>query len=73
MLITLGYIALIIGVILVILGFTVAPQAQRPGWGVLILGVVLILIGYLLPALHPATTDYDDDGHVGMAPVTQLR
>lgn len=52
MLITLGFIALIVGVILVICGFTVAPSALRPGWGCLILAVVLIVLGYLLPALH---------------------
>jgi uncharacterized membrane protein len=67
MLVTLGFIALIVGIILVVCGYTVAPAALRPGFGCLILAVVLILIGYLLPALHPATTDYDNDGHVGMA------
>lgn len=56
MLITLGFIALLIGVVLVVLGYTVEPRALRPGWGCVILAVVLILLGYLLPA---ATVDYD--------------
>lgn len=50
-LITVGWIALILGIILVVLGFTIAPHALRPGWGALVLGVVLILVGYLLPAV----------------------
>lgn len=49
---TIAYVALIIGVILVALGYTVEPRAVRPGWGLVILAVVLILIAYLLPALH---------------------
>ena len=52
-LITLGWIALVLGVVLVALGYTIAPQAQRPGWGALVLGILLILIGYLLPAVLP--------------------
>ena len=57
MITTISYVALILGVILVVLGFTVAPQAQRPGWGCIILAVVLILLGYVLPVLttHPTT------------------
>ena len=54
-LITLGWIALILGIVLVVLGFTIAPQAQRPGWGVLILGIVLVLIGYLVPYVVTGT------------------
>lgn len=56
MLITLGFIALVVGVVLVICGYTVAPAALRPGFGCVILAVVLILLGYLLPAL----TTHDD-------------
>lgn len=52
MITTLGFIALLVAVVLIICGYTVAPQALRPGFGCLILAVVLILIGYLLPALH---------------------
>ena len=56
MLTTLGFIALLIGAILVIGGYTLEPRALRPGWGVVILGVVLILVGYVAGA-H--TTVYD--------------
>lgn len=56
MLVTLGFIALLVGVVLIICGYTVAPAALRPGWGLTILGVVLLIIGYLLPTL--TTTDY---------------
>jgi hypothetical protein len=56
MLTTLGYIALLIGSVLVIVGYTVEGRALRPGWGCVILGVVLILIGYLLPVIPPAHT-----------------
>lgn len=55
---TLGYIALLIGVILVIVGYTVEARALRPGWGCVILGVVLVVLGYLLPTL--VTADYPD-------------
>jgi hypothetical protein len=50
MLVTLGFIALIVAVVLIICGYTVAPQALRPGWGCLILAIVLIVLG--LPAAH---------------------
>lgn len=60
MLVTLGFVALLVGVVLVVCGYTVAPAALRPGWGAVILGVVLILIGYLLPSI--ATNDVDYDG-----------
>ena len=50
-LVTIGFIALIVGVILVVAGYTVAPAALRPGWGAVILGLVLVLIGYLLPVV----------------------
>lgn len=59
MLVTLGFVALILGVILVIAGYTVAPQAARPGWGCIILAIILLVLGYLLPALttHDEYTD----------------
>ena len=61
LLITLGWIALLVGLILIILGYTVAPRAQRPGVGALVLGLVLILIGYLVPAVaSPGYTDTDE-------------
>lgn len=53
---TLGYIALLIGVVLVLVGYTIEGRALRPGWGCVILGVALILIGYLLPVLGPIST-----------------
>lgn len=48
MLTTIAYVALILGVILIILGYTVEPRALRPGWGCIILAIVLILISVLL-------------------------
>lgn len=54
MLSTLGFIALLIGIILLVCGYTVSPPALRPGWALTILGVVLVLLAFLLPALHPA-------------------
>lgn len=48
---TLAFIALIVGVVLVVLGYTVEARALRPGWGLVILAVVLMLIVYLLPAI----------------------
>jgi hypothetical protein len=56
MLVTLGFVAILVGVVLVVCGYTVAPAALRPGWGVLIVGLILVLIGYLLPAV--TTTNY---------------
>jgi uncharacterized protein (DUF983 family) len=53
MLSTLAFVALIVGIVLVVLGYTVEARALRPGWGLVILAVVLILIAYLLP-LVPA-------------------
>lgn len=58
-LVTLGFIALLVGVILVICGYTIAPQALRPGWGAIILAIILILIGYLLPYVVTADTHPD--------------
>jgi uncharacterized membrane protein HdeD (DUF308 family) len=69
MLVTLGFIALIVGVVLIICGYTVAPQALRPGWGCLILAIVLIVLGYLLPTL--ATHD-DYDAPAAAPLLTQL-
>ena len=57
MLTTLGFIALIIGVVLIVLGYTVEGRALRPGWGLVILAVVLLLLAYLLPYTHGV--DYD--------------
>lgn len=51
MLITIGYVALILGIVLIICGYTVAPQALRPGWAALVIALVLILLGYLLPVV----------------------
>lgn len=62
--ITLGWIALLIGLVLVIIGYTVAPQARMPGWAGVVLGVVLLILGYLLPAAHPAD-DYPASPPVG--------
>lgn len=50
MLVTLGYIFLIVGAILVVCGFTIEPRALRPGFGCVVLAVVLIVVAYLLPA-----------------------
>lgn len=52
MLSTLGFIALVIGIVLIVCGYTVSPPALRPGWAMTILGVVLVLLAYLLPAFH---------------------
>lgn len=51
MLVTLGFIALLIAIVLIVCGYTVAPQALRPGWGCFILAIILLVLGYLLPAL----------------------
>lgn len=47
MLITLGFIALAIGIILVALGYTIEPKAIRPGWACIIIALILILIAAL--------------------------
>lgn len=52
MFITLGFIVLAIGIILVALGYTIEPRAVRPGWGCIILACVLILIGAVIPTTH---------------------
>lgn len=51
MLTTIGFIALILGIILVVAGYTVAPAALRPGFGCIILAVILLVLGYLLPTV----------------------
>lgn len=51
MLSTLGFIALFVGIILVLVGYTVEARAVRPGWGCVILGVVLVVLAYLAPAM----------------------
>jgi uncharacterized membrane protein len=66
MLVTLGFIALVVGIVLIVCGYTAAPQALRPGWAALIIAIILIALGYLIPALHPATTD--DDWHAANTP-----
>jgi hypothetical protein len=63
-LVTLGFIALLIGVILVIVGYTVEPRALRPGWGCVILAVVLIVLGYLLPSITTADIHHDAQAQV---------
>lgn len=59
MLITLGFIALLIGVLLVAAGYTIEPRALRPGWACLILALILILIGAILPTI--TTHDHYDN------------
>lgn len=52
MLVTLGYVFLVIGAILTVCGFTIEPRAMRPGIGCLIVAVVLIVLAYVLPTTH---------------------
>lgn len=66
MLVTLGFIALLIGIVLIVCGYTIAPAALRPGWGCFILAIVLIVLGYLLPALTTHDT-YDAPAAQGFA------
>ena len=61
LLITLGWIALLIGVVLLVVGLVAAPQAVRPGWAGIVLGAVLLIVGYVLGAtgavdVHDAMT-----------------
>jgi hypothetical protein len=56
MLSTLAFICLVLGIVLLVVGYTVEPRAIRPGWACVVLFVVLLLIAYLLPALHTAPT-----------------
>ncbi|OBK92388.1 hypothetical protein A5646_03545 [Mycobacterium sp. 1245499.0] len=48
MLTTLGFIALAIGVILVLIGYTIEHRAIRPGWACIITALILILTAALL-------------------------
>ncbi len=69
-LILLGWIALIVGVVLVILAYASQRlHLLRPGWGLVIAGVVFLLLGYLLIPLivHPGTADVDVDGMRALA------
>lgn len=50
LLITLGWIALVVGVILLVVGLVTAPQAVRPGWAGIVVGAILLVIGYVLGA-----------------------
>lgn len=59
MLITLGFIALALGIILVALGYTIEPRAVRPGWAAIILAIVLIFIGAVLPQISGPRDYYD--------------
>ena len=61
MLSTLGFIALIIGIILVICGYTIAPPALRPGWGAVILGIT--------PHPHRLPTPRPTQRRGGLAPM----
>jgi predicted acyltransferase len=68
-LLLLGWIALIVGAVLLIIGYFASmpnrgyPHLVRPGWGLVIVGVVLLLLGYLLiPAFAGAGTEIDVDG-----------
>lgn len=54
MLSTLGFVALVIGVVLLICGYVADARAVRPGWALTIIGAVLLLVAYLLPAIHVA-------------------
>ena len=70
MLVTLGFIALLVGVVLVICGYTVAPRALHPGVACVVLAVVLLLLGYLLPDIAA----HHDSGYDGAsAGITLIR
>lgn len=66
LLVTLGWVALVVGVVLIILGYTAAAAALRPGWGVFILGLILLLIGYLVPVLA-VSSDHTAAAEVSIA------
>lgn len=67
MLTTLGFVALVVGIVLIIVGYTIEARAIRPGWACVILAVVLILLGYLLPAV--ATPTYHDTALASTTPL----
>lgn len=52
MLSTIGFIALLLGAVLLVVGYIAEPRAIRPGWVCVVVGVVLVLLAYVLPALH---------------------
>lgn len=52
MLTALAGICLLIGVVLLIVGFTVNASAQRPAWALLVIALVLYVIAVLLPYIH---------------------
>lgn len=47
MLTTLGFIALVVGVVLLVVGYVAQPRAIRPGWVAVAVGLLLVLLGYL--------------------------
>lgn len=55
---TLAFVCLVIGVVCLVLGYTVEPRAIRPGWACIVLFVVLIVLSYVLPlaTLHTASS-----------------
>lgn len=65
MLITLGFIALLIGIIVLALGYTAEPRAVRPGWACIVLALVLILIGTFLPRTTTHEPNYDAASVIG--------
>lgn len=51
MLSTIGFIALVIGLVLLICGYVADGRAVQPGWALTVIGVVLLLVAYVTPAL----------------------
>lgn len=49
---TLGVVTLIVGVVLLAVGYVAEPRAVRPGWACVVIAVVLFLVAYIAPALH---------------------
>lgn len=66
MLVTLAWIALLVGLVLVVLGYTVAPAARVPGIVLAVVGVVVLIVAYALPAFHAPDDGYAA-GHVVVA------
>lgn len=58
LLVTVGWVALVVGVVLLVVGYLARPAAIRPGWVAVVIGVVLLVLGYVIPAAH---TDYEVD------------
>lgn len=68
MLVTLAWIAFLVGLVLVVLGYTVAPAARVPGIVLAVVGVVALIVLYLLPAINPPHDAYaSGDGVVAAA------